>query len=221
VFARAIGYGAQGTRFELESSFGNAEVVSPLLGEFNVDNVLAVLAVLLGRGIAPAQAAAAIAGLSAPPGRLESFVRAGAATAVVDYAHTPDALAKALAVLRRHCTGRLTVVFGCGGDRDRGKRPEMAAVAVRHADAIVLTDDNPRSEDGDAIIADIRAGLGGATAEVIRDRRAAIAHALRGARAGDVVLVAGKGHEQYQIVGSETRPFSDRQVVQQAQAGAA
>jgi len=113
------------------------------------------------------------------------------------------------------------VVFGCGGDRDRGKRPQMAEVAARRADRIVLTDDNPRGEDGDRIIADIRAGLGVTAAEVIRDRRMAIRHALSASAAGDVVLVAGKGHEDYQIIGSEKRHFSDQQVVREALGGAA
>ncbi len=221
VFARDLVFGAQGTQFALDSSFGAAPVHTRLLGEFNVDNLLAVLAVLLGSGATPAGAAAAVSGISAPPGRLETFASDGHPLAVVDYAHTPDALDKALAVLRRHCDGRLWVVFGCGGDRDKGKRAAMGAVAARGADAIVLTDDNPRSEDGGAIIAAIQAGLGKVPAQVIRDRRAAILHALREARAGDVVLVAGKGHEEYQVVGDERRPFSDRQLVRQAQAGAA
>jgi UDP-N-acetylmuramoyl-L-alanyl-D-glutamate--2,6-diaminopimelate ligase len=215
VFARAIEFTAEGTRFELDSSFGTARISTALLGEFNVDNVLAVLAVLLGSGIGPQQAAAAARQMAAPPGRLETFSRPGAATVVVDYAHTPDALDNALSVLRRHCTGRLSVVFGCGGDRDRGKRPAMGAIAARRADAVVLTDDNPRSEDGDAIIADIRAGLGGAAHQVIRDRREAIRHAIGAAGAGDVVLVAGKGHEEYQVSGGQVRAFSDRQVVRE------
>jgi UDP-N-acetylmuramoyl-L-alanyl-D-glutamate--2,6-diaminopimelate ligase len=217
LYARGIEYLADGTVFELESSFGSARIATRLLGEFNVDNVLAVLAVLLGSGVAPHQAARAVEALAPPPGRLETFVRTGRATAVVDYAHTPDALDKVLAVLRRHCPGRLTVVFGCGGERDRGKRALMGQVAARRADAIVLTDDNPRGEDGAAIIADISAGLGDVRATVIRDRRAAIAHALANAGEGDVVLVAGKGHEEYQIVGRELRPFSDRQVVRALQ----
>jgi UDP-N-acetylmuramoyl-L-alanyl-D-glutamate--2,6-diaminopimelate ligase len=221
VFAREIAFDARGTNFLLDSSFGSARVDTKLLGEFNVDNMLAVLAVLLGSGVAPQVAASAARGLLAPPGRLETFGEAGGATAVVDYAHTPDALDKALTVLRRHCTGRLWVVFGCGGERDRGKRAQMGAVAARHADAIVLTDDNPRGEDGDAIVADILTGLGGTAVEVIRDRRAAIQHALHAAHAGDVVLIAGKGHEDYQIVGGERRPFSDRAVVLQVQTGAA
>jgi UDP-N-acetylmuramoyl-L-alanyl-D-glutamate--2,6-diaminopimelate ligase len=221
VFARGIEFSAQGTHFELDSSFGTARISTALLGEFNVDNVLAVLAVLLGSGIGPQQAAMAASRLAAPPGRLETFARADGPTVVVDYAHTPDALDNALAVLRRHCSGRLTVVFGCGGDRDRGKRSEMGAIAARRADAIVLTDDNPRSEDGDAIIADIRAGVGAAPHAVIRDRAAAISEAVRGARAGDVVLVAGKGHEDYQLSGGVKRAFSDREVVRELQAGAA
>src|SRR5690606_29690661 len=194
--ARDVAWHVEGTVFTLESTFGSVQVATRLLGEFNVDNVLAVLAVLLGSGIAPRAAADAVRALSAPPGRLETLVRAGAATVVVDYAHTPDALDKALGVLRRHCPGRLMVVFGCGGERDRGKRAAMGAVAAQRADAIVLTDDNPRGEDGAAIIAEIQAGLGNATATVIRDRRAAIAHAMAQAGAGDVVLVAGKGHEE-------------------------
>jgi UDP-N-acetylmuramoyl-L-alanyl-D-glutamate--2,6-diaminopimelate ligase len=220
VHARDIQWLSDGTVFQLDSSFGAARVATRLLGEFNVDNVLAVLAVLMGSGVSPQAAAAALQSLAAPPGRLETFPRPGRATAVVDYAHTPDALDKALAVLRRHCAGKLTVVFGCGGERDRGKRALMGAVAARRADAIVLTDDNPRGEDGAAIIADIQSGLGGARATVIRDRRAAIAHALAHAGEGDVVLVAGKGHEEYQIVGREVRPFSDRQVVRALQEAA-
>jgi UDP-N-acetylmuramoyl-L-alanyl-D-glutamate--2,6-diaminopimelate ligase len=215
LFARDIEFDSTGTTFTLESSYGTARLSSRLLGDFNVDNVLAVLAVLLGTGVELQQAGAALASLSAPVGRLETIVREGGPTAVVDYAHTPDALDKVLRVLRRHCTGRLTVVFGCGGDRDRGKRPLMGTIAAQQADRIVLTDDNPRSEDGDRIIADIRSGLGPMPATTVRDRRAAIAQALAGARAGDVVLVAGKGHEQYQIVGNEKRFFSDQQVLRE------
>ena len=213
LLARGIEYTSAGTAFTLESSFGSARITTALLGEFNVDNVLAVLAVLLGSGVGLHETAGAMAALRAPSGRLETFHRPGAPTAVVDYAHTPDALDKALTVLRRHCAGRLTVVFGCGGDRDRGKRPEMGAIAARRADRVVLTDDNPREEDGERIVADIQAGLGAHAAAVIRDRRAAIEYALAAATADDVVLVAGKGHEDYQIVGNQKRFFSDQQVV--------
>jgi UDP-N-acetylmuramoyl-L-alanyl-D-glutamate--2,6-diaminopimelate ligase len=221
VRAHDIACTAQGTRFALASSFGDARVATRLLGEFNVDNVLAVLAVLLGNGVALGDAVAALAGLQAPSGRLETFGQADGPMAVVDYAHTPDALEKALQVLRRHCAGRLIVVFGCGGDRDRGKRPQMGAIAARAADRVIITDDNPRTEDGAQIVADIRTGMGAAGSVVIRDRRAAIVQALADAQAGDVVLIAGKGHESYQIVGTQTLPFSDQQVVREALAGAA
>jgi len=220
LYAADIRHAADGTRFRLQSTFGTAEVDSSLLGEFNVDNLLSVMAVLLGSGIALDDAARAVRAISAPPGRLETFHAPGAPTVVVDYAHTPDALAMALQVLRRHCAGRLTVVFGCGGDRDRGKRPQMGAIAARGADAIVLTDDNPRTEDPDTIIADIRAGTGEAGVRVIRDRRAAIRSAIEAAGAGDLVLVAGKGHESMQIIGTEARRFSDQQVVRECLAGA-
>jgi len=222
VRAQAIRYHSAGTQFALQSSFGAAEVSTSLLGEFNVDNVLAVLAVLLGSGVSLPRAAAALPSLAAPSGRLEVITAPRAPLVVVDYAHTPDALEKALQTLRRHCDGRLTAVFGCGGDRDRGKRPQMGAVAVRLADDVILTDDNPRSEAGDAIIADILAGVGAAPAvRVERDRRAAICSAISAARPGDLVLIAGKGHESVQIVGSARLPFSDQQVARAALAGGA
>ena len=213
--ARGLQFTAEGTRFELDSSFGAASIHSALVGAFNVDNLLAVLAVLLGSGVELSQAVAAAAALQAPPGRLEVFAKMGRPLVVVDYAHTPDALEQALKVLRQHCSGRLAVVFGCGGDRDRGKRPLMGAVAARLADGIVLTDDNPRSEESAQIIADIKTGLGAAVATVIADRREAIAHALQGAKAGDVVLVAGKGHESTQVSRAGVRAFSDRAVVRE------
>ncbi len=215
LLARDIEYTAAGTSFTLDSSFGSARCETVLLGEFNVDNVLAVLAVLLGSGVGLNTVRDMLPSLRAPSGRLETFTSTNGPTTVVDYAHTPDALDKALTVLRRHCKGRLTVVFGCGGDRDRGKRPEMGAIAARQADRIVLTDDNPRTEDGARIIADIEAGLGGHAATVIRDRRAAIEHAFADAGTGDLVLVAGKGHEAYQVVGTTKHFFSDQQVLRE------
>ena len=221
VRAHHIRYHAAGTHFALESSFGSAEIATALLGGFNVDNVLAVLAVLLGSGVPLHRAVAALPALVAPPGRLEVIAAHEAPLVVIDYAHTPDAMEKALQVLRRHCEGRLIAVFGCGGDRDRGKRPLMGAVAARLADEVILTDDNPRSESGDAIIADILAGVGAAAALVERDRRAAIRTAISAARRGDLVLVAGKGHESVQIVGNARLPFSDQQVARAALAGVA
>jgi UDP-N-acetylmuramoyl-L-alanyl-D-glutamate--2,6-diaminopimelate ligase len=214
--AHSISYTDTGTRFGLDSSFGSAEVETPLIGSFNVDNVLAVLAVLLGSNLPLARCLAALRGLAAPSGRLETFTAPDLPMVIVDSAHTPDALQKALQVMRQHCKGRLTLVFGCGGDRDRGKRPQMGALAAQLADNVILTDDNPRSESGDAIIADIRAGMGARQVQVIRDRESAIRQAVNAAHPGDVVLVAGKGHETYQIVGDERRPFSDQVVVRRA-----
>jgi UDP-N-acetylmuramoyl-L-alanyl-D-glutamate--2,6-diaminopimelate ligase len=134
---------------------------------------------------------------------------------VLDYAHTPHALERVLETLRPLYPGRLVLVFGAGGDRDRGKRPAMGRAAVRGADVIIVTSDNPRTEDPDAIIDEIEAGMGGASFQRIADRREAIAHALEVARPGDVVLLAGKGHETYQIVGTERRPFDEREVVRE------
>jgi UDP-N-acetylmuramoyl-L-alanyl-D-glutamate--2,6-diaminopimelate ligase len=214
--ARDLQLGRGGMRFALESSFGAAAVETPLIGSFNVDNVLAVIAVLLARGIAMSRALDSLARLSPPSGRLECFTAPGEPLVVVDYAHTPDALAKALEVVRAHCSGRLVCVFGCGGDRDAGKRPEMGAVAARFADRIVLTDDNPRSEDPADIVMQIRAGTESRPVEVIHDRAAAILRAIAQCGPGDAVLVAGKGHEAHQQVGRERRPFSDQRVVREA-----
>ena len=150
---------------------------------------------------------------SAPPGRMETLVAANKPLAIVDYAHTPDALEKVLAAARKHTTGKLICIFGCGGDRDPGKRPLMAAAAERLADQVIVTDDNPRTEDGDAIVADIVKGLAKpARALIERDRAKAIAQGIALGKAGDVVLIAGKGHEDYQVVGTERRHFSDREV---------
>ena len=149
------------------------------------------------------------------PGRMERFSAGSGPIAVVDYAHTPDALEKALTSLRQHCRGSLSVVFGCGGERDRGKRPQMGAIAERLADRVVLTDDNPRSEDGDVIIREIMAGCKRRDILVNRDRRSAIGHALEQLDAGDVLLVAGKGHEDTQDINGVKHPFNDRELVGQ------
>ena len=151
---------------------------------------------------------------AAPPGRMETFGGGPQPLAIVDYAHSPDALAKALEAARAHTHGRLFCVFGCGGERDPGKRPQMGAIAEAAADVVIVTDDNPRREDPRAIVEQILAGLRDpGSAEVIQDRATAIHHALATAERGDVVLIAGKGHEDYQQVGAERRPFSDRAVV--------
>ncbi len=208
--------GTAGLRFALRSSFGEAQVVSLLIGAFNVDNLLAVLGVLVGSGVPLADAVVALREVAAPPGRMAVQGGGGQPLVVVDYAHTPDALENALRALRAHCVGRLWCVFGCGGDRDVGKRPQMGHIAATLADQVIVTDDNPRSEDPAAIVRDILGGLAGHHAVVLQDRAAAIAQAIAQAAADDVVLIAGKGHETYQLVGDERRPFSDWLSAQQA-----
>jgi UDP-N-acetylmuramoyl-L-alanyl-D-glutamate--2,6-diaminopimelate ligase len=217
VVARHVSTKPRGLDLDVETHEGVVNFAASLVGRFNADNLLLALAALLGRGIRLDQAARALATVCAPAGRMEAFHRQGRAVAVVDYAHSPDALAQALAALREHCSGRLWCVFGCGGDRDPGKRPLMAAVVERLADVVLVTDDNPRSENGDAIVADIARGFTDRSRiRVIRDRARAVATALEEAHASDVVLIAGKGHEDYQIYGSERRPYSDRAAVQHA-----
>ena len=203
-----------GLRLRIRSSWGDGELRAGLLGRFNAHNLLATLATLLALGLPLAEALARLARTTTAPGRMERLGGGpGEPLAVVDYAHTPHALEQALTALREHGGGRLWCVFGCGGDRDAGKRPLMGAVAERLADRVIVTDDNPRTEQPDRIVADILAGMRQpATATVVRDRRAAILHALAEAEAGDIVLIAGKGHEDYQIVGAERLPFSDRTV---------
>jgi UDP-N-acetylmuramoyl-L-alanyl-D-glutamate--2,6-diaminopimelate ligase len=221
VFATQVNAGALGLEIDIDTSWGFATLRTRFVGDFNVDNVLAVLGVLLGWGISLDRASRAIEQCVAPPGRMETFGAPGRPLAIVDYAHTPDALDKALSAARRHCSGKLICVLGCGGDRDAGKRPVMGAIAERLADVVIVTDDNPRTEDGDAIVAQIVAGLAHPQRAVIeRNRAVAIERAVHGAAAGDVVLIAGKGHEDYQIVGLEKRYFSDRDVAKAALQGA-
>jgi UDP-N-acetylmuramoyl-L-alanyl-D-glutamate--2,6-diaminopimelate ligase len=205
---------------EIESSWGDVRLTVPLIGEFNVDNVLTVLAVLLAWNIPLAQAAAAVEKCRAPSGRMELFGgQDGLPLAIVDYSHTPDSLDKALRAARLHCRGKLRVVFGCGGDRDAGKRPLMGRIAAELADDVIVTDDNPRTEDPAKIVADILAGITHSDVAkpvsplVEHDRARAIQTALRRSSSNDVVLIAGKGHEDYQIYGITRRPFKDQSVV--------
>jgi UDP-N-acetylmuramoyl-L-alanyl-D-glutamate--2,6-diaminopimelate ligase len=209
--AREVRLDLQGISLDIMGSSGEITLSTKLLGRFNAENVLVVLGCLLALGVPSAEAAAALAACSAPPGRMEVIeAAAGKPLAVIDYAHTPDALAKALAALREHCRGALWCVFGCGGDRDAGKRPIMGSIADELADEIIVTDDNPRSEDPQEIIRAITRGIKMHAARVIPDRAAAIASALNRAAAADIVLIAGKGHEDYQIYGATRRSFSDR-----------
>jgi UDP-N-acetylmuramoyl-L-alanyl-D-glutamate--2,6-diaminopimelate ligase len=204
----------EGVRFRVESEWGSGEVRAAVLGAFNVSNLLAVLGALIAQGIALDRAIEAVSALQPVPGRLERLGGGALPLAVIDYAHTPDALEKALQALRPAVKSghRLVCVFGCGGDRDAGKRPLMAQAAARLADHIVVTSDNPRGEDPHAIIEQILAGLGTRAAEAIEDRQVAIFSAVHHARPGDVVLLAGKGHETYQEIAGVRHPFSDREV---------
>ena len=205
-----------GLSIDFDSSWGNGRINSPLWGEFNVDNLALALAILLVLEVPLDEALSALSRTTAPAGRLEVFSSSQENGAqpmvVVDYAHTPDALAKALHAVRAHTQGRVGCVFGCGGERDPGKRAEMGEIAERLADFAIVTDDNPRGEDGDQIVAGILAGMSDAP-RVERDRESAIRLALSESGAGDVILVAGKGHENYQLVAGERRQYSDRDVV--------
>lgn len=207
---------AAGLALDLDTHWGTGRLELPLIGSFQGDNLLAALGLMLAADLDWSGALDALASVRPVPGRLECIHRDGAPRVVVDYAHTPEALERVLRALRRPGTGRLLCVFGCGGERDRGKRPQMAAVAERLADRLFVTDDNPRGEDPEAIVTDILAGLERPqAAQVERDRGRAIAAALALARPMDIVLVAGKGHEDYQEIGGVRHPFSDRRVVRQ------
>jgi UDP-N-acetylmuramoyl-L-alanyl-D-glutamate--2,6-diaminopimelate ligase len=222
VRARAIALGPRGTQFTIvdRRDGSERELQTQLVGRFNVANALAAYTTATQAGFSADEA---VAGLAAPvvvPGRMEPIDRGQAFTVIVDYAHTPDALASVLAAARGlvGADGRLLVVYGCGGDRDRGKRPEMGAVAAVGADRAYLTSDNPRSEDPAAIARDVLAGIPEELAQPIveLDRRAAIGAALADAGPGDVVVIAGKGHESGQTANGKTIPFDDRVVAREA-----
>ena len=192
---------------------------SPLVGRFNVENLTAALAAGLALGLDPVQCAEALGGVPQVPGRLERFVLPNGGLAVVDYAHTHDALAAVLKACDELNDRRLLVVFGCGGDRDRGKRPLMGQVAARESDQAWITSDNPRSEEPGGICRDIMAGfdeVSGPRAtgrELVIDRREAIEAALVEAGPGDIVVVAGKGHEDYQLIGGQVIDLDDRVII--------
>ncbi len=212
LFATRVRMEARGISLDLDGTFGKSTLDTQLLGRFNAENSLVVLGCLLALGFSLGEAVKALAECKPAPGRME-VVKTDAPnkpTVVVDYAHTPDALAKALSAAREHCNGSLWCVFGCGGDRDSGKRPLMGGIADELADQIIVTDDNPRSEDPEAITRDILRGIKSRDVRVIHDRGEAIAAALHAAQAIDWVLIAGKGHEDYQIYGETRRAFSDR-----------
>lgn len=212
-----VDFDASGARFELGVRASGERITAslPLPGAFNVENALAAIAVAAGAGIEPDAAAAALGGAGPVPGRMEPIEGRRGLPVLVDYAHTSDSLENVLAAARRLCQGRLICVFGCGGDRDRAKRPLMGGAAVAGSDLAIITSDNPRSEEPAAIIADILAGIGGAEGVAVeQDRRSAIALALAEAGPEDLVVVAGKGHEQGQeFADGRIEPFDDRDVV--------
>jgi UDP-N-acetylmuramoyl-L-alanyl-D-glutamate--2,6-diaminopimelate ligase len=216
VAAQAIATSAEGLAFALRTPWGAQAIHSALLGRFNVENLLGVIACLGALGEPFARIVEAVQSLTPVNGRMNRIGGDGEhPLVVVDYAHTPDALEQALGALRAHCAGRLVCVFGCGGERDAGKRPQMGAIAERLADVAIVTDDNPRGEDGDAIVAQILAGMRQAP-RVERDRAKAIDAAIAQAGPQDVVLVAGKGHETYQEGATGKHAFDDLAVARAA-----
>jgi len=213
-----------GIRMTVATPAGRLLLTSPLIGEHNVMNLLGAIGVGLALELAPEAIAAALSEVGTVPGRFEQVKAGQPFLVVVDYAHTPDALERVLTTARKLTRGRLGVVFGCGGDRDRGKRPIMGGIAARLCDQLWVTSDNPRSERPEAIIGEILAGVRETGAPAGRyvtepDRRSAIRAALAWGRGGDTVVIAGKGHETYQIVGSDVLPFDDREVARQVLRG--
>ncbi|MUL18676.1 UDP-N-acetylmuramoyl-L-alanyl-D-glutamate--2,6-diaminopimelate ligase [Aliivibrio fischeri] len=215
VFATSVVYSTEGIKLSISSDWGDVAFSVPLIGAFNASNILVAFATLLSLGYDINALAQTAPQLNAVIGRMELFTADNKAKVVVDYAHTPDALDKALQALRVHCEGKLWCIFGCGGDRDTGKRPMMASIAEQQADAIILSDDNPRSEEPSLITDDMLAGLKNAEfAHVIHDRFEACQFALSQANENDIILLAGKGHEDYQVLADKTVHYSDRETAQ-------
>jgi UDP-N-acetylmuramoyl-L-alanyl-D-glutamate--2,6-diaminopimelate ligase len=213
VRATSVRFSPRGSCWSLALGGKRHDVALPLIGDFNIANALAAAAAAWSLGLPPSAIAARLSTLPQVPGRLE-ILNEGP-TVLRDYAHTPDALQRALEAVRPFTAGALIVVFGCGGDRDRGKRPEMGRIAETHADRAIVTSDNPRTEDPERILDDIEAGMTAGRHERIEDRRAAIARAIAIAGADDVILLAGKGHETYQIRGTVKLPFDERTIVRE------
>jgi len=210
-----ISQSIDGLSFTIEFDQKQYRIQSSLLGRFNVENLSAAFAVLMALGVGPDLAALSLANLQSVPGRTEPVRLPNDVLVIIDYAHNPHALESLLKSLTQHTDGQLALVFGCGGDRDQGKRALMAGVAEQYADYSIVTDDNPRTEDGDEIIEQIVGGFSkGYSYCVNRDRRSAIEHAVSKAAAGDIVVIAGKGHENYQLIGSRKLKFNDREVVE-------
>ncbi len=221
LIGRLTGARAEGLGLQLSGDFGDGILESSLWGRFNAENLAMATGILLALGISLQDAIQALAGSDAPPGRMELIKSGGGKpTVVVDFAHTPDALGKALEAVRDHSRGQIWCVFGCGGDRDRGKRESMGVIASSLADHAIVTDDNPRSEDPQQIIADIIAGMDSNDGiQIVRDREKAIDLAIRSAGTDDVVLIAGKGHESVQLIGDQKYAFSDSAVARSTLGG--
>ena len=212
MWASDVAYAETGIKLAFDGSWGQGQLSVPLIGQFNASNVLVAFATLLSLGIDKQTLIDTAPQLQPVIGRMELFQVPNKAKVVVDYAHTPDALEKALAALRVHCSGKLWAIFGCGGDRDTGKRPMMAVTAEQFADKIIISDDNPRSEDPALIVKDMLAGLSEPEAAFVEhDRYQAVKFALEQAGNNDIILLAGKGHEDYQVLKDETIHYSDRE----------
>lgn len=212
VYAAQLETHRDGMKFMLHSSQGSAEISTGLIGDFNVYNMLACFCTLLQSGLNFNIAVKRIEKLTTVPGRMEIIAQPNKPVVVIDYAHTPEALSQVLKNIRKHTDGKVICVFGCGGDRDAGKRPIMAQVAEQNADLVILTSDNPRNEDPALIIDEVQQGISDQLKLIVEtDRARAIQQAINMASADDLVLLAGKGHEDYQIIGNKKLPFSDRQ----------
>ena len=212
VCLNTVEYNNQGTIISFNSSFGNGTLQTKLIGPFNVSNLLQALAAMFALGFNKEDICHAANQLEPVVGRMEVFSKSNKPTIIIDYAHTHDALEKALEAARIHTLGELWCVFGCGGDRDTAKRPLMAQAAEQFADNVIITNDNPRTEDEDTILNDVLAGIKNKdNVKVIKDRYEAIEYSIKNARKTDIILVAGKGHEDYQIFGTEKVHYSDRE----------
>lgn len=213
-FANEVQYHNAGVSFNLSSTWGEGKITVPLYGDFNIANLLCAIAAHLSQGADFNTLIQAATGVKPVDGRAEIFSSPNKATIAIDYAHTPDALEKILMAMRNHCDGKLICIFGCGGDRDQGKRPLMGSVAERYSDSIIVTNDNVRTESPTQIIEDIKTGISDhSKIKVLLDRKDAIKFALDNTEAKDLIVVAGKGHEDYQIIGDESLTYNERQFV--------
>lgn len=216
VFGSNVVLDQHGLSMKVSTPWGEGQFNSPIIGDFNASNLLATLSVMLLQDVKFDDAIKRLTVIKSVAGRMQRFGEENTPLVVVDFAHTPDALEQALTSLRQHTENNLWCVFGCGGDRDKGKRSLMGSVAVKQADYIVLTNDNPRSEDAEKIIQDIKAGIEGFDNLMVeQDRHSAIHFAITKAKVGDVILIAGKGHENYQLIGNTKFPFNDAEEVKQ------